>query len=45
MVGEHNLKTLVVDSRLRRIGPDKGRRRDVLASAPDSAQRGVDHGG
>lgn len=30
---------------LRRIGPDKGGRWEVLPLAPDSAQRGAGHGG
>ena len=42
---ERKLKALVAANRLRRIGPDKGGRWEVLPPAPDSAQRGAGHGG
>ena len=41
----HHIKKLKQAGQLRRIGPDKGGRWEVLPPAPDSAQRGAGHGG
>jgi ATP-dependent DNA helicase RecG len=41
----HHIRKLKQTGQLRRIGPDKGGHWEVLSPAPDSAQRGVGHGG
>ncbi len=39
------IENLKAQGKLRRVGPDKGGRWEVLLPAPDAARRGAGHGG